>query len=139
MGKMTVHLRGDRQRDYARGLIERAPVDAVVTISEPRRSLDQNAKMWAMLTDLWQWGKENGIVVDEKVVTPEDWKLLMMRAADFPMKRMAGLDGEMFDIGYSSSNLTKSEMSDLIESTYAWGTQRGVRWSEHWADGMAYG
>ena len=139
MAKVTVILRGDRQRDYARGLIERAPDDAVVTISDPRRSLGQNAKMWAMLTDLWQWGKENGLVVDGKVVTPEDWKLLMMRAADFPMQRMAGLDGEMFDIGYSSSNLTRAEMSDLIESTYAWGAERGVRWSEHWADDMAHG
>ena len=38
----TVILRGPQQRSLARQLIDAAPVDAVVTIKEPTRNVDQN-------------------------------------------------------------------------------------------------
>ena len=48
----TVILRGPSQRSFAKQLIDRAPTDTVVTIREATRTNDQNAKMWAMLSDV---------------------------------------------------------------------------------------
>jgi len=48
----TVWLRGEYQRRLAHQLIYKAPQDAVVKVSAAKRSDDQNAKMWAMLSDI---------------------------------------------------------------------------------------
>lgn len=48
----TVIIRGQSQRDLAKSLIDRAPVDAVVTVKEATRNADQNALMWALLSDI---------------------------------------------------------------------------------------
>ena len=48
----TVILRGDAQRALACDLIRRAPQDAVVTIKTATRNLDQNARLWASLSDI---------------------------------------------------------------------------------------
>lgn len=43
-------LAGPGQRQRAQKLILRAPDGYVVTLSEPKRTLEQNDRMWAMLT-----------------------------------------------------------------------------------------
>jgi len=48
----TVIIRGASQRELAKHLIDRAPIDAVVQIKERARTVDQNAKLWAMLSDV---------------------------------------------------------------------------------------
>ena len=48
----TVTLRQPANREYAKRLIDAAPKDAVVTIKEGTRTIDQNALMWALLTDV---------------------------------------------------------------------------------------
>lgn len=120
----TVILRGDIQRAFARHLIDRAPIDAVVTIKGAARSADQNAKLWAMLSDVSR-AKPEG-----RLHTPEVWKALFMSACGHAVQFEMGLDGKPFPVGFRSSHLTKSEMSDLIEFVSAWGTQRGVVWSD---------
>ena len=47
-----VRLTGSRQRMYAHQLIDAAPEQSTVTIVGGDRTIDQNAKMWAMLTDV---------------------------------------------------------------------------------------
>lgn len=120
----TVILRGDAQRVFAKRLIDAAPVDAVVNIQEARRSLDQNAKMWAMLSDVSR-AKPEG-----RRHTPEVWKCLFMHACGHAVQFESGLDGKPFPVGFSSSKLTKREMIDLIDFIYAWGSERGVVWTE---------
>lgn len=46
MAGHTVILTGDRQRAYARLLVDKAPQGYVVTVSEPKRSKEQNSLMW---------------------------------------------------------------------------------------------
>lgn len=48
----TVILAGPSQRALAKQLIDRAPYDAIVTVKAATRSNEQNAKLWAMLSDL---------------------------------------------------------------------------------------
>ena len=121
----TVILRGKSQRDYAKTLIDLAPDNGVVTVSAAKRTGDQNAKMWAILSDISR-AKPQG-----RMHTPDVWKALMMHACGHQVQFVVGIDGEPFPVGFRSSRLGKSQMSDLIEFMYQYGAENGVRWSEH--------
>lgn len=120
----TIILRGPSQRALAKQIIDRAPQDAVVRISEPTRSLDQNAKLWAMLSDISR-AKPEG-----RMHTPEVWKSLFMHACGHAVQFEHGLDGQPFPVGFRSSRLTKAQMSDLIEFIAEYGSRYNVNWSE---------
>ena len=124
--KNKVILYGDSQRAYAAKIIAEAPEKAVVTIAQPNRTNEQNAKVWAMLTDISKHGpKPNG-----KMGTPDAWKGIIMQACGHVCQFELGLDGEVFPVGHRSSNLTISQCADLIEFMYAFGAEQGVLWSE---------
>lgn len=124
MAGQTVILRGDVQRQLAKNLIDKAPKDAVVNIRQAKRTNDQNAKMWAMLSDISR-AKPEG-----RTKTPEVWKELFMHACGHETRFEMGLNGEPFPAGFRSSNLTVSQMSDLIEFIYSYGAEHGVIWSD---------
>lgn len=117
-------LAGPTQIARAKQVIDGAPKDAVVTIKEKKRTLEQNDKMWAMLSDV-SISKPNGWLK-----TPARWKLVFMEALGHPTEYETGLNGNPFPIGHSSSKLTVSQMSDLIEFMYAWGSENDVVWTE---------
>ena len=121
----TVILRGASQRDFAKQLVDRAPADAVVNIQAARRTTDQNSLMWALLSDVSR-AKPEG-----RCHTPEVWKALMMHACGHATQFQMGLDGQPFPVGFRSSRLSKAQMTDLIEFILCWGSERGVRWSDH--------
>ena len=120
----TVILRGDAQRLLAKQLIDRAPVDAVVNVREATRTLEQNAKMHAMLSDISR-AKPEG-----RMMGPELWKAVFMQACGHEVQFLNGLDGLPFPAGFRSSRLTVRQMADLITFIAAYGDQHGVRWSE---------
>jgi hypothetical protein len=95
-----------------------------VTIRQATRSLDQNARLWAMISDVSR-AKPEG-----RTHTPEVWKCLFMSACGHAVQFETGLDGKPFPVGFSSSRMTKAQMSDLMEFVAAWGAERGVVWSE---------
>ena len=111
-------------RERAHALVERAPPNYVVSIAEPKRTLSQNDKMWAMLTDV-SVSKPNG-----RRMIAEDWKAVFMSACGWECQFLEGLDGRPFPKGLSTSQLTKSQMGDLINFIQAWGDENGVRWTE---------
>lgn len=120
----TVIIRGDEQRKLAYDLIRRAPADAVVTIKEASRNLDQNAKLWAMLSDI------SRAMPEGRRHTPEVWKALMMNACGYAVQFETGLNGEPFPVGFRSSRLTKAQFADLITVAQEYGDRHGVPWSE---------
>ena len=120
----TVILRGQSQRDLAKRLIDAAPVDGVVKIGAPGRTLSQNDKMWAMISDVSR-AKPEG-----RTHTPEIWKALFMSACGHAVQFEQGLDGTPLPIGFRSSRLSKHQMSDLIEFIYSYGAEHGVVWSD---------
>ena len=122
----TVFIRGQYQRDLVKRLIDIAPIGAVIKIKPESRTLDQNAKLWAMLSDISR-SKPNG-----KKHTPEVWKALLMSACGYACQFEEGLDGTPFPVGFASSKLTKKQMSDLIEFAYSYGAQNGVKWSDNY-------
>ena len=120
----VVIIRGEDQRRLAKHLIDRAPTDAVVTIKEGTRTPDQNSKFYAMLSDISR-SKPQG-----RKHTPDVWKALMMKACGHQVQFALGIDGEPFPIGFRSSQLSKAQMSDLIEFMYQFGAENGVVWSD---------
>jgi hypothetical protein len=121
----TVILRGPSQRDLAARLIAVAPVDAVVQVSEPKRNLDQNARLWAMLSDVSR-AKPEG-----RKWTPEVWKAAFMHSLGHQCLFAEGLDGSgPFPVGFRSSRLTVRQMADLITVVGEYGDRHGVKWSE---------
>ena len=124
MNGQTVILAGDPQRALAKRLIDLAPQGAVVNVREAGRTLDQNARMWAMLSDVSR-AKPEG-----RTMTPELWKALFMNACGHEVQFLNGLDGQPFPHGFRSSRLSKAQMGELMEFISAYGAQHGVRWSE---------
>lgn len=123
MSGQTIILRGPSQRALAKQLIDRAPENAVVNVKEAKRSKDQNAKMWAMLSDVSR-AKPEG-----RAMTTEVWKCMFMQACGHECQFLDGLDGMPFPTGYSSSNMRVGEMNQMIEFIYAYGAQHGISWS----------
>ena len=120
----TVILHSDSQRQFAHELINKAPSGYVVKLSEPKRTLEQNDKMWAMLTDISK-RKPEGICE-----TPDTWKAIIMNACGHDCQFIQGLDGKPFPAGFRSSRLTKAQMSDMIEFMFEYGARHGIEWSE---------
>ena len=121
-------LGNDFSRKRAHRLIDDAPDGYVFWLAQPKRTTEQSAKMWAMLTDI-SIAKPEG-----RRLIPEDWKVLMMHACGWECQFLEGLDGRPFPKGFSSSQLTKSQMGDLINFIQAYGDQHNVRWSDQERD-----
>lgn len=120
MAKHTVILKEDCHRKRAIDIIKSSPAGYVVTIKEPKRSLDQNALFWALLSEL-SIAKPGG-----RRETPETWKVLVMHACGHECQFIEGLNSRPLPVGFASSKLSVSEMSDLIEWVYAYGAEQGI-------------
>lgn len=119
----VVILHGKSQKEFAKTLIDKAPMGAVCTVKEATRSTDQNNLMWALLSDVSR-SKPLG-----RRHTPEMWKNLMLQACGHAVQFENGLDGQPFPVGFRSSKLKKDQMSELIDFILAWGSQHGVKWT----------
>lgn len=130
MARALLVLADDTLRRRAINWIMGAPKDTRVEFKGPKRTIPQNDRMWAMLTDLsvqlgWHGHK----------LTPDDWKLVMLdalrRESNQPLRIVPNTDGTGFvNLSTSSSDLDKAEMTDLIELIFAFGASHGVVWSE---------
>lgn len=119
----TTVLNGAVARERAKRLIDRAPAGFVATVAEPKRTNDQNAMMWAMLSDI------SVSMPEGRRHTPEDWKAIFMNACGWEVQFIEGLDGRPFPTGFRSSRLTKRQMGDLIDYIQSYGDQHGVQWA----------
>lgn len=114
---------------FATELSAEQPVEIIVRPVKSRRTLIQNAKMWAMLADVArqvQW-PVNGVM---QTLDSEDWKALVTAAARQEIRMAAGLNGGVVMLGVSTRKMTVGEMGDVIEYLYAFGAERGVVWGK---------
>lgn len=123
-----VILNSDHARSLAYSLVAKAPDGFVMTLSERKRTNEQNDFMWGLLTDI-SVAKPLG-----RRHTPEDWKAIAMNACGWECQFIEGLDGRPFPQGFRSSRLTKTQMSNLIEWLLAFGAEQGVRWTHETKD-----
>lgn len=109
-------------RNKAIDWINRAPVGTRVEFKASKRSLPQNDRLWAMLTDVQTYMKAK-----EADYSTDQWKVIFLHAWGKEIEFLPGLDGKTFvPYGQSSSDLSKEEMTDFIEFIMAWGAENGV-------------
>ena len=117
---VTLHQDGDRQKAVRWAMV--APQGTRVEFKKPKRTIPQNERMWAMLTDVATQLLWHGVKL-----TPDDWKLIFLDALKRELRMVPNIDGTGFvNLGRSSSDLSKEEMSDLFALIDAFGAKHGV-------------
>lgn len=125
MSGQTIILNSGHQRMQAKRLIDIAPAGAVVNVREAKRTTDQNALFWALVSQVAR-AKPQG-----RVMNTDAWKALFMSAAGFQCQFESSLDGKgVVPIGFKSSRLNKAEFSDLIECVHAFAAENGIPLSD---------
>ena len=122
MSRHIIAIRSSAERARAAQDVARAPIGTRVTFTGAKRSLEQNSIMWSYLGDIAKALPWHG-----QMLEPSDWKLLFLDALARESRTVPSLDGTGFvDLGRSSSDLSKTEMSDLIELIRAFGSNHGI-------------
>lgn len=122
MGRATIILNTPQAKATASAWIAKAPPETVVTFKRNKRSVPQNSRLWALLTEVSEQVTWHGVKL-----SPDDWKLVFLSALKRELRMVPNLDGNGFvQLGRSSSDLTKDEMSGLQELISAFGAQHGV-------------
>ena len=96
----------------------------VIKLGRQKRNNGQNARLWAALTDVatqLEWYGEK--------LSQEDWKHIFTAALK-KQKAVPGIDGGFVVLATHTSRMSKTEFSELLELIYAFGSERGVRWSD---------
>jgi hypothetical protein len=123
MGRALLVLWNDAMRAKAIDWIRRAPAETRVTFQGPKRTLPQNDRLHAMITDVQQQMLWHG-----QRLSLADWKLVFMAALKQEMRIVPNIDGTGFvQLGRSTANLSTHEMSDLFEIIEAFGAQHGIK------------
>jgi hypothetical protein len=126
MSRALITVKGSAERERAAKWAMQAPFGTRIEFKATKRTIPQNDRMWAMLTDV-----ATQVVWHGKKLKPDDWKLVFLDALKRELRIVPNIDGNGFvNLGRSSSDLTKNEMSDLMEIIMAFGAQHGVQFQE---------
>jgi hypothetical protein len=117
---LTIHSAAERAR--AAKYVADCPFGTRVEFKAAKRTLPQNDFMWSMLTSVSTALPWHGVKL-----TPDDWKLIFLDALKRELRIVPNLDGTGFvNLGRKSSDLSKDEMSELIELIKAFGAQHNI-------------
>lgn len=130
MTKRTFILRNEDIRRRAQTAIWDAPEGYAVKLSEPGRSLDQNAKFHALTADIAKSGHQ-------WLGKPRDaaaWKVLLVSGHAVATKEggeiVPGLEGEFINLRESTAAMSKRRGASLIEYTLAFMAMNDIHISE---------
>lgn len=133
MSRALVVCYSQADRRKAADWCMKAPSGTRIEFKASKRTLPQNDRMWSMLTEVATQVTHLG-----NKYTPDQWKVLFMHACGREVQFLPGLDEKTFiPWGQSSSDLSKTEMSELIEFIFAWGAEHGVVFRDDEAESEA--
>ncbi len=116
---VTARMVADVHRMRQAGMVPQV----VLSEHKAKRSNDQNAGMWADLTDVSRQVEWHGMKL-----SPEDWKHIF--SASLKRQRaVPGLDGGFVVLGIHTSKMSVGEMCELRELIWAFGAQQGVKFT----------
>jgi hypothetical protein len=122
MTRATLILANAAVRQRAAHWCTVAPVGTRLDFKAPKRTLPQNARFWAMLTDVAQQVPWHGLKL-----SADDWKIVFLDSLKREVRMVPNIDGNGFvQLGRSSSDLSKEEMGMLMELIAAFGANHGV-------------
>lgn len=122
MSRAVLVIQDETIRARAAKWLAQAPIGTRVEFKAPKRTLPQNDRFWAMLSDVAAQLTWHGVRL-----SADDWKLLFLDALKREIRCVPNLDGNGFvNLGRSSSDLSVSEMSDLMELIEAFGASHSI-------------
>ena len=94
-----------------------------IEVKKSTRSIEQNSRLWAMLSDVSKQVDWYG-----RKLSPEEWKHVFTAALK-KQDVVPGIDGGFVVMALSTSKMTKGEMTELQDLIEAFGAQQGVRFA----------
>lgn len=131
-----------RNRDFARAMIAKVPDNWVCIFQPEKRNSEQNKRLWGMLSDIagagLQWAGQYWGPAEWKDITLSGFLKVKRdeREAAQPgsggavARVIPGIEGEVLTIGLLSSALDKPTFAEYLTYIDAWGSARGVVWSD---------
>lgn len=120
----------DTARKLATQAVQDAPEGYAVTVGEPTRNLDQNAKFHAICSDI---SKAN-VQWAGKPRNTAQWKVLLVSGHAIATKEgsdmVPGIEGEFVNIRESTALMSKKRGASLIEYSLAFCAMNNVKISE---------
>lgn len=104
--------------------VKNAPDGYVVQVKPKTRSLEQNARLWALLRDVSEQVEWYG-----RKLSPAGWKDIFSAALK-KQDVVPGIDGGFVVMGQHTSLMSIKEMSDLMTLIESFGASRGVRFKD---------
>ena len=125
MSRALVIVRTQADRNLIAKWAQGVPFGSRVEFKKPRRSLDQNSLLWSRLTEISQQVEWYG-----QHLSPEDWKDVCT-ASLRKARVVPGIDpGSYVPLGMRTSDMSKEEMTALLDLIEAFGVQQGVVFSD---------
>ena len=121
MSRALVILNDDADKACACAWVRSAPFGTRVEFKANKRSLPQNAKFWALLSDVASQLAWHG-----RRLSTEDWRLIFLDALTRETLFVPNIDGTGIIALRRSSDLSKEEMSGIIEIILKFGAEHGV-------------
>jgi len=121
MTRAFVIIRSADDRERVARWARNVPAGTRIEFKSPRRSLEQNALMWQRLGEIAHQVEWYGLKL-----SAEDWKDVL--SASLRKARVVpGIDaGSFVPLGMRTSDMSKQEMTDLLELIGAFGAEKGV-------------
>jgi hypothetical protein len=121
MTRAFVIIRSADDRERVARWARNVPAGTRIEFKSPRRSLEQNALMWQRLGEIAHQVEWYGLKL-----SAEDWKDVF--SASLRKARVVpGIDaGSFVPLGMRTSDMSKQEMTDLLELIGAFGAEKGV-------------
>lgn len=126
MTRYCVNITSNRKREEALRIVRAAPPFSRVEVKAQKRTTAQNALLWSLLTAVSLQKDHCG-----RRYSPDQWKVIFMHACGREVQFIPSLDMSTFiPWGQRSSDLSKDEMTSLIEYMMAWGAENGVKFHD---------
>ena len=125
MSRALVILKSKDDRERAARWAMQMPWGTRIEFRLTKRTLPQNALMWACLTEV-----SRQVVWYGQKLSTEDWKNIFTASLN-RMRVVPGIDGGSFvPLGIHTSIMTKDELSQMIELIKAFGAEHNVRFHD---------
>lgn len=116
MGRALIVVNGNTERARAANWCQKAPAGTRIEFKAPKRTIPQNDLMWVMLGEV-----SRQVVWYGQKLSADDWKDVFT-ASLRKARVVPGLDaGSFVPLGMRTSDMSKAEMSDLIELMASFG------------------
>lgn len=118
---MRIFKLNPTSRPIAMTALQTAPDGYMVRIGEPTRSLEQNALIHALMTEVgdkleWKWNGQDVDMDDLKSIFVAAYR----KASGKQSRFVLGIDGQPVPLSWRTREFTKKECGEFVDMVQAW-------------------